>query len=210
MINEPPISSVVEPDMRRLLDNYMTLSALKLNCHRIGTIVSFDSTKQTASVQIAALAVFGDKTVPYPVLTQCPVFVPSGGNGCLTMPVSPGDSCLVLFNDRDIDNWYESGAVTAPNTARTHDLSDGLVIVGFRHQANPIVDYSVDVEMRHGTAIVGLEDSGKISIRNQDTTLKNVLTTLITALNKLDEKSPSGSAAVQIADVNTLIYQLLK
>jgi hypothetical protein len=210
MINEPPISSVVEPDMRRLLDNYMTLSALKLNCHRIGTIVSFDSAKQTASVQIAALAVFGDKTVPYPVLTQCPVFVPSGGNGCLTMPVTPGDSCLVLFNDRDIDNWYESGAVTAPNTARTHDLSDGLVIVGFRHQANPIVDYSVDVEMRHGTAIVGLEDSGKISIRNQDTTLKNVLTTLITALNKLDEKSPSGSAAVQIADVNTLIYQLLK
>lgn len=205
-----PLSSIAAPDMRLVLDTWMNNSALKLNCHRIGTIVSFDSAKQTASVQIAALAVFGDKTVPYPVLTQCPVFVPSGGNGCLTMPVTPGDSCLVLFNDRDIDNWYESGAVTAPNTARTHDLSDGLVIVGFRHQANPIVDYSVDVEMRHGTAIVGLEDSGKISIRNQDTTLKNVLTTLITALNKLDEKSPSGSASVQIADVNTLIYQLLK
>jgi hypothetical protein len=209
-MNTAPLSSIAAPDMRLVLDTWMNNSALKLNCHRIGTIVDFDSAKQTASVQIAALAVFGDKTVPYPVLTQCPVFVPSGGNGCLTMPVSPGDSCLVLFNDRDIDNWYESGAVTAPNTARTHDLSDGLVIVGFRHQANPIVDYSVDVEMRHGTAIVGLEDSGKISIRNQDTTLKNVLTTLITALNKLDEKSPSGSASVQIADVNTLIYQLLK
>jgi len=68
----------------------------------------------------------------------------------------------------------------------------------------------VDVEMRHGTTIVGLEDSGKISIRNQDTTLKNVMTTLITALNKLDEKSPSGSAVTQIQDVNTLIQQLLK
>ena len=209
-MNTAPLSSIAAPDMRLVLDTWMNNSALKLNCHRIGTIVSFDSTKQTASVQIASLAVFGDKTVPYPVLTQCPVFVPSGGNGCLTMPVSSGDSCLVLFNDRDIDNWYESGAVTAPNTARTHDLSDGLVIVGFRHQANPIPDYSVDVELRNNTAIVGLEDNGKISIRNQDTTLKNVMTTLITALNKLDEKSPSGSASVQINDVNVLIYQLLK
>jgi hypothetical protein len=209
-MNTAPLSSIAAPDMRLVLDTWMNNSALKLNCHRIGTIVSFDSTKQTASVQIASLAVFGDKTVPYPVLTQCPVFVPSGGNGCLTMPVSPGDSCLVLFNDRDIDNWYESGAVTAPNTARTHDLSDGLVIVGFRHQANPIPDYSVDVELRNNTAIVGLEDNGKISIRNQDTTLKTVMTTLITALNKLDEKSPSGSASVQINDVNVLIYQLLK
>lgn len=209
-MNTAPLSSIAAPDMRLVLDTWMNNSALKLNCHRIGTIVSFDSTKQTASVQIASLAVFGDKTVPYPVLTQCPVFVPSGGNGCLTMPVSSGDSCLVLFNDRDIDNWYESGAVTAPNTARTHDLSDGLVIVGFRHQANPIPDYSVDVELRNNTAIVGLEDNGKISIRNQDTTLKNVMTTLITALNKLDQKSPSGSASVQINDVNVLIYQLLK
>ena len=209
-MNTAPLSSIAAPDMRLVLDTWMNNSALKLNCHRIGTIVSFDSTKQTASVQIASLAVFGDKIVPYPVLTQCPVFVPSGGNGCLTMPVSPGDSCLVLFNDRDIDNWYESGAVTAPNTARTHDLSDGLVIVGFRHQANPIPDYSVDVELRNNTAIVGLEDNGKISIRNQDTTLKTVMTTLITALNKLDEKSPRGSASVQINDVNVLIYQLLK
>jgi hypothetical protein len=37
-----------------------------------------------------------------------------------------------------------------------------------------------------------------------------VMTTLITALNKLDEKSPSGSAVTQIQDVNTLIQQLLK
>jgi len=209
-MNTAPLASIAAPDMRLLLDTWMNNSALKLNCHRIGTIVSFDSAKQTASVQIAALAVFGDKTVAYPVLTQCPVFVPSGGTGCLTFPVSAGDSCLVLFNDRDIDNWYESGAVVAPNTARTHDLSDGLVIVGFRHQANPIPAYSTDVELRNNTAIVGLEDNGKISIRNQDTTLKNVMTTLITALNKLDEKSPSGSASVQIALVNTLIQQLLK
>jgi hypothetical protein len=209
MINEPPISSVVEPDMRRLLDNYMTLSALKLNCHRIGTIVDFDITKQTASIQIAALAVFGEQTVPYPVLTQCPVFVLSGGGGCLTMPVSPGDSCLVLFNDRDIDNWYESGAVTAPNTARTHDLSDGLAIVGFRHQANPIPAYSEEVQLRHGTTIIGLEYDGLIRIQNSITSLKLTLDSIITALTALNAKT-GPSAVTQISAANTLISQLLK
>jgi hypothetical protein len=209
MINEPPISSVVEPDMRRLLDNYMTLSALKLNCHRIGTIVDFDITKQTASIQIAALAVFGEQTVPYPVLTQCPVFVLSGGAGCLTMPISAGDSCLVLFNDRDIDNWYESGAVTAPNTARTHDLSDGLAIVGFRHQANPIPAYSEEVQMRHGTTIIGLEYDGLIRIQNSITSLKLTLEAIITALTALNAKT-GPSAAIQISAANTLISNLLK
>lgn len=208
-MNTAPLSSIAAPDMRLVLDTWMNNSALKLNCHRIGTIVDFDTTKQTASVQIAALAVFGDKTVPYPVLTQCPVFVPSGGGGCLTMPVSPGDSCLVLFNDRDIDNWYESGAVTAPNTARTHDLSDGLVIVGFRHQANPIPAYSEEVQLRHGTTIIGLEYDGLVRFQNSFTSLKLTLEAIITALTALNAKT-GPSAATPIAAANTLISQLLK
>jgi len=208
-MNTAPLSSIAAPDMRLVLDTWMNNSALKLNCHRIGTIVDFDTTKQTASVQIAALAVFGEQTVPYPVLTQCPVFVPSGGGGCLTMPVSPGDSCLVLFNDRDIDNWYESGAVTAPNTARTHDLSDGLVIVGFRHQANPIPAYSEEVQLRHGTTIIGLEYDGLVRFQNSFTSSKLTLEAIITALTALNAKT-GPSAATQISAANTLISNLLK
>ena len=125
------------------------------------------------------------------------------------MPVSPGDSCLVLFNDRDIDNWYESGAVTAPNTARTHDLSDGLVIVGFRHQANPISAYSEEVQLRHGTTIIGLEYDGLIRFQNSITSLKLTLEAIITALTALNGKT-GPSAATQISAANTLISNLLK
>jgi len=205
-----PLSAIAEPDLRSLLDTWQNNTMLRLNCHRIGTIVSFDAAKQTASVQIAALAVMGSETMPYPVLTDCPVFVPAGAGACLTMPVLQGDSCLVLFNDRDIDNWFASGAVAAPNTPRTHDLSDGLVLVGFRHRANPIPDYSAeDPELRNGPGTIGIGNDGLISIRNEITTLKNVMTTLITALNKLNTKT-GPDASVQIADVNALILALLK
>ena len=208
-MNTAPLSSIPAPDMRLVMDTWMNNSALKLNCHRIGTIISFDPSKQTASIQIAALAVFGDKTVPYPVLTQCPVFVLSGGGGCLTMPVSPGDSCLVLFNDRDIDNWYESGAVTAPNTARTHDLSDGLAIVGFRHQANPIPDYSEEVQMRHGSTRIGLEYNGLIGIQNSITSLKAAMDAITTALVALNAKT-GPTALPEIIIAKALILSLLK
>lgn len=205
-----PLSAIAETDLRSLLDTWQNNTMLRLNCHRIGTILEFDPVRQVARVQIAALAVFGSETVPYPVLTDCPVFVPCGAGACLTMPVLTDDPCLVLFNDRDMDNWFVSGAVAAPNTPRTHDLSDGLVIVGFRHAANPIPNYSAeDPELRNGPGTIGIGNDGLVSIRNDITTLKNVMTTLITALNKLNTKT-GPDASVQINDVNDLIYALLK
>jgi hypothetical protein len=203
-------SSIADPTLRVLLDTWQNSTLLRLNCHRLGTIVSFDPASQTASVQITALAVIGDQTLAYPVLTDCPVFVASGSTGYLTFPIVAGDTCLILFNDRDIDSWFEAGATTAPNSGRLHDLSDGLVLVGFRHKGNPVPDYSpYDTELRRAKAVVGLDEDSLISIRNEITSLKNILTTLITALNALNTKTGPDSST-QIAAANTLIFQLLK
>jgi hypothetical protein len=52
------------------------------------------------------------------------------------MPIQSGDTCLVLFCDRDLDNWFESGQITTLNSNRVHDLSDGVALVGIRHKQN--------------------------------------------------------------------------
>lgn len=59
----------------------------------------------------------------------------------MTMPIAKGDSCFVLFNDRDIDNWFFDGGVKVPNTNRIHDISDGLVVVGVNNLQTVISDY---------------------------------------------------------------------
>ena len=93
-----------------------------LHCALPGNIVSFDPEKQTAEIQPAVKV--GSMT--YPVLSDVPVFMP------VPFEVNPGDACLVVFADIDIDNWLQTGEASVPGSARRHSLSDGFAFVGFR------------------------------------------------------------------------------
>ena len=98
-----------------------------LHCALPGNVVSFDPETQTAAIQPAVRL----GTLPYPVLTDVPVFMP------IPFEINPGDACLVIFSDVDIDNWFETGEASAPRSARRHSLSDGFAFVGFRIPGNP-------------------------------------------------------------------------
>ena len=87
-----------------------------------GDIVSYDPETQTAEIQPAPRA----GSVPYPVLSDVPVFMP------VPFDISPGDPCLVIFADIDIAAWLLSGGAEVPSSARRHSLSDGFAFVGFR------------------------------------------------------------------------------
>ena len=97
-----------------------------LHCALPGNIISFDTETQTASIQPGVRL----GAQPYPVLTDVPVFMP------IPYEINPGDACLVIFSDVDIDNWFETGEASAPNSPRRHSLSDGFAFVGFRVPEN--------------------------------------------------------------------------
>lgn len=118
-----------------------------MNCIKIGRIVSFDKTDQTASIQILHRQ---DKNydlnlseeVDYPVLGKVPVVVLQGGSSHITFPINAGDQCLVLFCDYMIDNWWLSGDVSTSDFPRRHNLSDAIAIVGLNALPRAIQDYS--------------------------------------------------------------------
>ena len=85
-------------------------------------MVSFDAEKQTAEIQPAVK--LGSMT--FPVLTDVPVFMP------VPFDVHPGDACLVVFADVNIDGWFECGEPLVPRSARKHSLSDGFAFIGFK------------------------------------------------------------------------------
>ena len=93
-----------------------------LHCALPGNIISFDAETQTAEIQPAVK--LGSLT--YPPLSDVPVFMP------VLFEVNPGDACLVVFADIDIDAWLASGEAEEPLSARRHSLSDGFAFVGFR------------------------------------------------------------------------------
>ena len=105
------------------------LNALKqeifnsLHCAMPGNVESFDADSVTAVIRPAVKNASG---ASLPLLYDVPVFMP------VSFEVNPGDACLLIFADCDIDAWFETGESEVPASARKHSLSDAFVFVGFR------------------------------------------------------------------------------
>lgn len=156
--NQPSLASLVE----LLQKNIMSV----LNCHQVGEIVSFNASNQTAEVSVKMTYKVNDKVLEYPLLIDCPCVVLGGGKGRVTFPIAAGDSCIVLFNDRDIDNWFSSGRTMPPRTERKHSFSDAIAIVGVRNMQNKIIDYlTTGTELKYGNSTIKLEDN-KVTVTN--------------------------------------------
>lgn len=134
--------NLLTPDMATLFQLKLENALVDTNCISLGTIQSFNSALQTAEISINYKRKVGDEYIEYPLLVDCPVVFLTGGVARLTFPVAQGDTCLVLFCDRDIDTWFDSGQVTEPNSRRIHSLNDGIAIVGIRSKLNPIENFN--------------------------------------------------------------------
>ena len=114
-----------------------------LHCALPGIVESFDAETKTAVIRPAVKhrlvssraersgAEGSPSSVSLPLLHDVPVFMP------VPFEVHEGDACLVVFADRDIDAWFETGEAEVPPSGRMHSLSDGFAFVGFRPRVIP-------------------------------------------------------------------------
>lgn len=188
----------VEPDLIDLLVQHKKDIMLNLNCHHIGTVQVFNPLLQTASATINYQKTFFQfnnltgqyQPMPgsYTVIAEAPVICLGGGSGALTFPIKSGDECLVLFNDRDLDNWFTGGTGSPNATARLHSYSDAIILVGLRSIPNILLNYDTTrVVLRNGiggTTMVGVGPS-LVKIANVTTTLNTLLQSLITDIETL-------------------------
>lgn len=126
-----------------LIDTVMKRVMSNLRVAMPGVIQSFNPEDITCVVQPSLMGQDtgsdnNKESNPLQLLTDVPVVFPRGGGCTLTFPVSPGDECLIIFADRCIDFWWQSGGVQEPVSNRMHSLSDAFVIVGPRSQAKKI------------------------------------------------------------------------
>lgn len=161
-----------QPNLASLLELFKGNLMMQLNCHQVGEIVSFDPSTQTAEVQIKMMKTQNGELKDYAILLDCPCIVLGGGKGRVTFPITAGDSCLVLFNDRDIDNWFASGQKMQPRTERMHNYSDAIALVGLRNLQNNITDYLTDgTELKYSGSTIKLQDN-KVTITNGSATVQ--------------------------------------
>lgn len=177
-----------------VLDPFYSYVFQTFNCHRVGIIQSFDAETQLATVQLVDVlrkSTFqGQQTLVAPPIVNCPVFIPYGANGGLNFVVKEGLECLLLFNDRDLQNWRDTGASNTPATYRMHDFADALCLVGFKSIPKAIPNYDNTT-----VGITYLNDAGdeqakvkcdeKVEIANQAQNLKDLIANLISILQNL-------------------------
>lgn len=169
---------IAKIDLKYLMNLVKAETKREINCHAIGTVITFDASTATATVAFNYKKILrnrnavsinqnNDVIVDYPVLIRVPVIVMSGGGGYTTYPIFPGDQCLLMFCDRDIDNWLEKGSTnSAPLSDRMHDISDAVALVGLNPVTKPI-PWAMDgivtaigqVVMKFTSALASIVDS---------------------------------------------------
>lgn len=199
-----PLGPSFEPDLAEFMSLVKRDIGLSINCIQIGTIETFNATLGTASATINFKRQLADESVvDYPVLADCPVFTLNGGGASLTFPISKGDTCIILFNDRNIDNWYLSGKVDVPRDTRIHNISDGIILVGIRSINNAIITPIGSACLDAGTK--------KVAIKNDLTDLKTLILSLIDAITAMTQTVAGGGGGTTVSPpVNAATFATLK
>lgn len=179
---------------------------MSLNCHHIGTITSFDPEKQVCQATINYKKTYFRSNASgqqetyyedYAILIDAPAIILAGGGANLTFPIAPGDECLCIFNDRDIDVWWASGQTKQNETGRMHSFTDALILVGLKSQAKKISSYDMQhAQLTWGNAKLGITNA-KVLVSNTTNSLNDLLQELITEVKDL----ATQCAAIQVTGV---------
>lgn len=176
MINDNERSTQRE----QVLDAVRQKTHSELRVAMPGIIQSFDANAVTCVVRPAIRGEIqqSNGTVTpkeLPLLVDVPVIFPRGGGVTLTFPIKPGDECLVVFADRCIDFWWQSGGVQDAVDGRMHHLADAFAIVGPQSQAQKISGISTSsaqlrsddgaamIEINPSSHAVTVTTSGKLT-----------------------------------------------
>jgi len=154
MGNNVPFTSRLD-DFVENLENKLEKLSNRIRVAVPGIIQSFDANTQLVAVKPAIREMLSFNGKPFehislPDLMMVPIILPRAGDFIITLPVTIGDECLVIFGDMCYDTWWENGKVGNQIDLRRHDLSDGFAILGPWSSPRKISDYSTDsVQIRN-------------------------------------------------------------
>lgn len=134
-----------------------------------GHVRTFDPDTQLAQVQPGILRVdINGAEFTIPPIIEVPVYFP-GGDYCVEYQIDDGCEGDILFSQRCIDGWVQSGGVAANPIGRFHNMQDAMFLPGFRSQPNVLPSFQNNgVRMRNkaGTQFVWLKNDNTISMQN--------------------------------------------
>lgn len=152
------------------LQNIAFAELMKGVCTSIpGHIVTFNDKLQRAQIQIGLEEVHIDGSTVIPrAIEDVPVIFP-GGDYTLEFEVGEGTEGAILFSQRCIDGWKNTGGVATNPLARFHDKQDAFFVPGMRSQPGAITDFQnngIRIRNKTGSQFAWLKNDGSVFLEN--------------------------------------------
>ena len=191
--------------MRTAIESYL----LEMNTCMPGKFVSYNSSKQTATIQPLFQRLFADGSlVDLPQVTNVPVQHPRTANSFIHLPIKADDPCLLIFSQRSLDTWKQSGEIVDPDDDRIFDLSDAIAIPGLTHSGGEFApENGDDVIIKNGDSSINVQEAGTFKIQGKD---GNELIDLCVQLIGLIEAATTNTLLGPQPFVNLADFTLLK
>lgn len=184
-----------------------------------GIIKAFDGRFATVQPAIKIQTVIDGVAsfIDPPLILHVPVVVPHSpcAGLALTVPILPGDECLLIYAERAIDNFVAYGGLQPPilitdqatAQGRTHDITDAICIPGIVTAAHLIPNYSqTSIEIRD-TARKTVLSVKRGELRAQDGAASVVLSkgrATVTAPRSADVTAPKVTITGNVTIKGTL------
>ncbi|WP_236170140.1 Gp138 family membrane-puncturing spike protein [Pseudomonas parasichuanensis] len=134
-----------------------------------GHVLTFDAETQLAQLQVGVLRVdINGAEFTVPPIIEVPVHFP-GGDYCMEYQIDPGCEGDILFSQRCIDGWVQSGGIASNPVGRFHNMQDAMFLPGFRSKPHALPDFQnngVRLRNKAGAQFVWLKNDNSISMDN--------------------------------------------
>lgn len=174
-------------DLEDEISEMIEIDRLELNTCMPAIVVKYDSATQTCSVQPCMKRTSVDGEVnSRAVIDDVHVVFPRSANAGLHFPVNEGDSVLLVFSQRSLDEWSDRGGQVELTDNRLHDITDAIAIVGLHPLDKPITPTPKEgaTEVRGEEILLGKSGASDEPMV-LGTTLQTNLEDLITAVEDL-------------------------
>lgn len=202
------------PLLNRAVDESIRSELVNLHTALPGRIETYDAATQTATItpDLKQLWVDEDEVEQEVVVSpiqDVPVMFPRAGGLSITFPVQQGDPCLLVFAERDISGWLDTGRREVPPEDRRHALSDAVALLGLYPGPEAITPApsATELQIRSddgltkielGPAGVSVESVGPINLTRG---VNELLAVLSTALNEIATSTVSGVPLSNAANI---------
>lgn len=145
----------------QVLQDAIRITIGEIHTSMPGKIINFNPSTCRATIKPMLRYHMADgDVIDYPVIIECPVFMPKAGNARITYPVKAGDGCIIIFSERSLDEWLNMGSEDN-HDPRQYDLTDAYCLVGLE----PIQNISTDnIELINSGTLVSVTPQNEVNI----------------------------------------------